>query len=166
MSEATPRLGLPLLQAGQAQKEITHNEAITLVDHLLCLSTDEGPRNDPPATPDPGTSWIVGSSPTGAWAGHADAVACATEGGWRFIAAQEGMVVWRIDSSVFSMHRGGAWTEAAWPAAAVMIGGDIVLSGRKPAVTSPAGGTTVDSEARAAIISILDRMRAHGLIET
>ena len=147
-------------QAGQAQKEITHNEAITLCDHLLCLTSDEGPRNDPPATPDIGASWIVGSSPTGAWAGHASAIACATEGGWRFIAAREGMLVWRNDSSVFSMHRDGAW-----PAAAVMIGDDIVLSGRKPAVASPTGGATVDIEARAAIISILDRMRAHGLIE-
>lgn len=165
MSETTPRLGLPLLQAGQAQKEITHNEAISLVDHLLCPSTDEGPRNDPPMTPEPGASWIVGPSPTGAWAGHAGAVVCATEGGWRFIAARDGMVVWRIDSSVFLMHRAGVWTDAAWPVAAVAVGGDIVLSGRKPAVASPTGGTTVDIEARTAIASILDRMRAHGLIE-
>ncbi len=116
--------------------------------------------------PDPGASWIIGASPTGAWAGHVGAVACATEGGWRFVAAQAGMLVWRIDRNVFMINRDGAWTEATWPVAAIEIDGTVVVSARKPSVAAPSGGATVDIEARAAIASILDRMRAHGLIET
>ena len=30
--ETTARLTLPFLQSGQAQKELTHNEALTLLD--------------------------------------------------------------------------------------------------------------------------------------
>ena len=32
MTDATPRFALPLLAAGQAQKELFHNEALTLPD--------------------------------------------------------------------------------------------------------------------------------------
>ncbi len=35
MNERTSRLSLPLLHASQAQKEMTHNEALTLIDLLL-----------------------------------------------------------------------------------------------------------------------------------
>lgn len=166
MGEATPRLGLPLLQAGQAQKDITHNEAVILVDHMIFPTVQEGPLNEPPPSPMDGSSWLVGSSPIGAWAGQAEAIACATEGGWRFVRAREGMLVWRIDSNVFSLHRNGSWTSGAWPASAIEIDGEIILSGRQAAITAPSGGTTVDIEARVAIASILDRMRGHGLIET
>lgn len=31
----TPRLGLPLMAAAQAQKHVTHNEALMLVDALV-----------------------------------------------------------------------------------------------------------------------------------
>jgi hypothetical protein len=35
-----------------------------------------------------------------------------------------------------------------------------------PLVADPAGGTTVDAEARAAVAAILARLRTHGLIAT
>ncbi|PCJ29601.1 MAG: hypothetical protein COA94_00970 [Rickettsiales bacterium] len=31
----TPRLNLPLIHSGQAQKEITHNEALSMLDVLI-----------------------------------------------------------------------------------------------------------------------------------
>lgn len=41
-----------------------------------------------------------------------------------------------------------------------------VIENQQAAISNPAGGATVDAEARTAIIAILDAMRAHGLINT
>jgi hypothetical protein len=43
-------------------------------------------------------------------------------------------------------------------------GWSIVLAAPQPAISNVAGGTTVDSESRAAISAILAALRAHGLI--
>ena len=50
--DATPRWGLPLLFAGQAQKEIFHNEALMLVDALLHGRVESADLGAPPTDPD------------------------------------------------------------------------------------------------------------------
>lgn len=51
------------------------------------------------------------------------------------------------------------------PAAKVLrIGGSQVVGARGAAVADPAGGATIDAEARTAIAAILSRLEAHGLI--
>jgi len=67
--ETSVRTGLPLLQPGQAQKEMVHNEALALIDLLLQPSVVTVGLNVPPATPAPGACWIVGAAPTGDWGG-------------------------------------------------------------------------------------------------
>jgi hypothetical protein len=74
MSE-TFHLGLPLLAAAQAQKHVTHNEALLALDalvHLACLDRD---LSAPPAAPGEGDRYLVGPSPSGPWAGHAGEIA-------------------------------------------------------------------------------------------
>jgi hypothetical protein len=44
------------------------------------------------------------------------------------------------------------------------VGSDQVVGARGATITDPAGGGTVDSEARTAINAIIDRLQAHGLI--
>lgn len=41
-----------------------------------------------------------------------------------------------------------------------------VVGAQQAAISDPAGGATTDAEARAAIASILDALKAHGLIAT
>ena len=53
MSE-TIRHELPLLSFGQAQREVTHNEALLLVDRLLHLVALSRSLAIPPAAPAPG----------------------------------------------------------------------------------------------------------------
>ena len=163
----TARLGLPLLEAGQAQKEITHNEALVLIDALLHARVAGISTSAAPADPAPGDCYLVGPDGQGAFAQAAEnAVAIFSEGGWRFVAPRTGMRVadgtgdggdWRYD--------GAQWRRGVGDFAEVRIEGQKVLAGRQPAVGSPMGGQFADLEARSAIQGILVAMREHGLIE-
>lgn len=159
----TARLSLPLLQPGQAQKEMSHNEALTLID-LGVQAAAQGMADTPPADPAPGACWIVGTAPTGAWAGHAGAVAGWTAGGWRFVAAREGMRLWIDTERGFALHRSGEWRfgEAHGK---VFVEGIQTVGKRLSAIMEPNGGEVVDGPARAAIVAVLEAMRDHGLIE-
>src|SRR3546814_17529812 len=81
--DVTPRFGFPYLYAGQAQKEVFHNEALILADLLVQAYAKSADQMVPPQTPAPGECWIVGDAPSGDWAGWAGALACWTHGGWR-----------------------------------------------------------------------------------
>src|SRR3546814_21161687 len=81
MSEETStRLALPLLNPGQAQKEMTHNEALTLLDLTLGAFVRDIGVAEPPAAPAIGDCWLIGAAPVGAWAGQAHALAGWTAG--------------------------------------------------------------------------------------
>lgn len=164
MTEITPRLALPLLVPGQAQKEMFHNEALAALDLVVQASVAAIGINDPPATPALGACWIVGTAPTGAWAGQAGALAGWTAGGWRFVAASEGMAVWDQASGQVARRVGGAWLDGAVTASRIVVGGVQVVGAQRPAIAGPAVGSVIDAEARAAISSMLAALRAHGLI--
>ena len=66
---ATPRFALPLLFAGQSQKEFYVNEAHALTDALLHAAC-EGETADPPPAPIEGEAWLVASGAAGEWAGQ------------------------------------------------------------------------------------------------
>jgi hypothetical protein len=166
MADASSRFALPYLQPGQAQKEVFHNEALTTVDALLHAAAQSAGDDDPPGSPTAGQCWIVGSSPTGAWSGHGGAVAAWSEGGWRFIAPREGMLLWVIDAQLWARRGPGGWIIGDVPAQSVSVAGTQVVGTQQPAVASPSGGATVDAEARTALSSLLAAMRAHGLIAT
>ena len=80
-TDATLRLGLPFLAAGQAQKELTHNEALALADASICAAVQGIAIDVPPANPALGQCWIVGATPSGAWAGRAHALGHRTSRG-------------------------------------------------------------------------------------
>ena len=166
MTDLSPRFGLPLLVVGQAQKEESHNEAIIGLEALLQPVAETLGDTVPPASPTYGRSWIVGAVPTGDWTGQAAALATWTEGGWRFAAPIEGMSVYVRASGLIARFETGGWTAGLLRATGVAIGGQPVLGSRQPAIAAPAGGVTVDAEARAAISAILAAMRSHGLIST
>ncbi|WP_240325572.1 DUF2793 domain-containing protein [Sphingomonas mesophila] len=115
MSTST-RLQLPFLAPGQLQKEFTHNEALARLDLAVAAAVLEVGRNAPPASPAPGDCYVLGSAPTGAWAGQARALAGFTEGGWRFVAAVAGMQVLdrsQIARRAMTGRRGASATCAA-----------------------------------------------------
>ena len=160
----TARWSLPLLEAGQAQKEMTHNEALATLDLLVQASVVAVGPNAPPASPAAGQCWAVGAAPTGAWAGHAHALAGWTAGGWRFAAPGEGASVWSAADGCSAIWTCGQWRVGQVAGAALLIGGVQVIGAQRPAIAEPAAGTTVDAEARTTLAEVLGVLRAHGLI--
>jgi len=165
--ETTPRLGLPLLIAGQVQKEVFHNEALALLDLMVAASVEEVPIAVPPPSPATGTLYrVVSIGAQGAFAGHEGQLAGWTAGGWRFVAPVEGMRLTARGSGVELAFRSGAWTSGSLRASEVVIDGDTVLGARQGSIAGPAGGSVIDAEARLAVAGILTALRAHGLIES
>jgi hypothetical protein len=162
--DSTSRLALPLLQPGQAQKETTHNEALTLLDLAVQASVVAVGTNVPPVAPTAGSAWIVGTAPTGGWTGQARAIAGWTSSGWRFLAGREGMTVWSIADGQPARFGAGTWTLGVLAGSKVSIGGVDVVGARRTAVPDPTGGTIVDGQSRATIGAILAVLRGHGLI--
>lgn len=165
MTETSDRFVLPYILPGQAQKEAFHNEALARIDAALHAAAEEGPLATPPASPALGQGWLVGAGASGDWAGHDDALACWTAGGWRFVSPVPGMQVWNIDLGCWRHWTGTAWSDGEWPATALTIGGQQVVGGRLADVPSPSGGTIIDAEARAAIDGLIATLKSHGLID-
>jgi len=115
----------------------------TLAAQLL-LNAVEGTAHAPPAGPEEGECWLVGDEPTGAWAGHAGALASYQAGGWIFAAPRDGLAVLDHSTGQQVRYRGG-WRRPETPA-------------------EPTGGTTVDTEARAAIIELVEVLIASGIL--
>lgn len=162
----TNRLGLPLLAAGQAQKEVTHNEALLLLD-LACQSVVQSADIAvPPASPATGQCWIVVPSATGDWSGMDGAIVAWTQSGWRFAVPEAGWRVWVVDRDQTMRFDGTGWIDEAVRSNGYFVSGQRVLASRQAAIADPSGGSTVDAEARSAVTAILTAMRTHGLIDT
>lgn len=164
MGEATPRLQLPYIIPGQAQKETAHNEALTRIDAILCAAV-ESARDTPPESPAEGQSWIVGAAPSGSWATKQNMLAAWTEGGWRFIAPINRMAVWNRELGYWIHWLGLAWSQGEHPVGSLTVSGKKVIGERQPAVPSPSGGTIIDQEARAAIAALTATLKSHGLTD-
>ena len=162
--ENTPRLQLPMIVPGQAQKELSHNDALATLDMLVQGSVVAGGLSDPPASPLEGEAWIVGAAPTAAWAGHATAVAGWTGGGWRFVTPRDGMALWVITAGCFAQFTAGIWSIGVVAGTALTIDGVAVVGPQHSAIGDVTGGTIIDAEARSTLAALLAALRGHGLI--
>ena len=139
---ATARHSLPNLYVGQTQKEVTHNEALARIDALLHPAV-EAILNTPPSEmseSSDGLCWLIGSSARGIWQGLSGQIARWSGGSWRYVAPVAGMTLWLAAEDKRLFYIAGAWVEPN-------------------AIDSPVGGTVIDSEARTAVIAILDHLR-------
>lgn len=109
MSQTSPRLTLPLLAPSQAQKHVTHNEALARLDLLVQLTVQAFEATTPPAAPVEGTIFALGAAPTGDWAGQAHQLAGFSGGGWIFIAPREGWQARLASTGVAHVWQDGAW---------------------------------------------------------
>lgn len=164
--DATERLQLPMIMPGQAQKEFFHNEALQLLDAVVAGAVEEPPRDDPPQSPSSGQCYLVGSSPIGDWSPHAGKLAVFSEAGWRFVAPVAGMSLLVKTSETLATYGSAGWEVGTIRASRLFIDGVQVIGPRSTAIADPAGGSTIDAEARLSLQQILSALRQHGLIAT
>jgi hypothetical protein len=145
---------------------VTVNEALRSLDLAVAPAVDGMHLNTPPGSPASGACYIVGPSPTGAFAGHTEALAGYGEGGWRFLGPTEGLTVFDKSSGQVATFVGGSWEIGQLKGQSLRIGGDQVVGPRLAAIADPSDGTIVDTQARSAIASILTALRQHGLIDS
>ena len=108
MSENSPNLALPYLLAAQAQKHVTVNEALRILDGLVQLSVIEA-RASPPASPASGTRYLVTAAATGAWAGWEGSIALFDDNAWRRLIPREGWLLWNVAAAEFQRFDGSVW---------------------------------------------------------
>lgn len=107
----TPRYALPLLDAAQAQKHVTVNEALSRADVLAAGRVETRGALAAPAAPEDGTGFIVGAGATGIWAGQDDAIALALNGGWAFVPPWRGAAFWVDADGAIASWDGTAWVD-------------------------------------------------------
>ncbi len=138
----TSNYSLPLLFAGQSQKEFFVNEAFSLIDSLL-PKTILGVQDTPPTLPNVGDVYVVGAG-SGEWSGQDDGLATFIESSWRFAAPMPGMAVFNRNTNQIMFFTSG-WASAAEP----------IL---------PQGGSVVDAEARIMLAELVDTLKAVGIL--
>lgn len=163
---ASTRLGFPLIASGQSQKEVTHNEALQLIDMLVAACVEDVPSSVPPSTPEIGHCYLIAPAAEGSWTGRSGCLACYTSGGWRFVPPREGMTVLVRTSDVMAHYRGTSWDVGTTVCSKIMVAGQQVVGARGAPISAPVGGLTVDTECREALTSVLSAIRQHGLIAT
>lgn len=113
MSENTRILSLPLIQGGQAQKHITHNEALRRLDALVQPVALDMDLTAPPALSDEGDRHIIAPGPSGEWAGKGGKIAVREGQAWAFIAPAEGWQVYVIALGAVATFDGSIWQQAS-----------------------------------------------------
>lgn len=113
MSDTTPNLVLPFIMPAQAQKHVTHNEAIELLDTIVQLTLENTGATTPPSAALEGQAWALGAAPSGAWAGQGGKIAAWRGGGWLFATPREGWIGWVKGASALQVYSGSAWATLA-----------------------------------------------------
>lgn len=105
-------LALPYIGAAQAQKHVTHNEALQIVDALVHFSVAARDQTAPPPTPGEGLRLLVGFGASGAFAGKENQAAVFLAGAWAFLAPRAGWRVFVEAEGVLLIWDGAAWNDA------------------------------------------------------
>ena len=105
----TVNLGLPFIDGSQAQKHVTHNEALRILDAAVQIGVLDRTLTTPPVSPVDGERHLVASGATGAWAGQANNVAVREDGAWRFLVPKAGWCLWSAADNGLYVFNGTAW---------------------------------------------------------
>jgi hypothetical protein len=127
----TPKLGLPCIEGSQAQKHVTHNEALGLLDALVQLTVLDRNLTAPPGSPADGDSYIPAAGASGAWSGW-DGQIAVYNGGWTRIVPLPGFKAWVKAERLTVTYEDGVWRDGI---ALTAHGGRITLRAKEEELT-------------------------------
>lgn len=113
----TPRHGFTELPTGQNASPESMNEAVRQLELGANRFVVLDITNTPPGSPVSGDTYIVGTSPTGIWATHANKIANFLSTAWIYITPKEGDIGHPIDEDIDYKYSGAVW--AAVPGSAL-----------------------------------------------
>ena len=96
MPDTTNIQSLPLIQPSQAQKHVTHNEALKILDLIVQMTVESRTLSVAPSSPVWGACHIVGAGATGLWAGQVGSATTFTGIVWEFYPPKTG---WTANSA-------------------------------------------------------------------
>lgn len=105
----TIHLGLPFIEGSQAQKHVTHNEALRALDALVMLAVLDRDLASPPLGPADGDRYIVKAPGSGGFAGKDHQIAVCDGGVWTFHAPRPGWTCYVADEAALVVYDGSAW---------------------------------------------------------
>ena len=111
MSDRSANLSMPYIQPSQAQKHVTHNEALRQLDALVQLSVHSATQSAPPPAPNDGDRFLLPASSTGSWAGNDGNLAVFQDPSWAFYAPKDGWMAWIEDEGKNRFFDGSDWVE-------------------------------------------------------
>lgn len=140
MPDTSTILSLPLILPAQAQKHVTHNEALRLLDVMVQLAVKNRVLSTPPASPVLGDRYIVPVAASGDWAGQAGRIALYESGAWQFFAPLKGWQAWVEAEAAMVVFDGTVWGGLAdGPLAVTQLGVSATADAtNRLAVSSPA----------------------------
>ncbi|MDI6026602.1 DUF2793 domain-containing protein [Corticibacterium sp. UT-5YL-CI-8] len=109
---ATPNLNMPYILPSQAQKHVTHNEALQALDAVVQL-TVTAKTTTPPGAPDEGERHLVDTGATGPFAGKDGQIAAWQDGVWVFYQPLQGWLAFVVETLTILFFDGSAWQPLA-----------------------------------------------------
>jgi len=113
MSDTSPNMFLPLLMPSQAQKHVTHNEALLALDALVQLSLVSRGQSAPPAEPEDGARYLIAAGGQDGWSGQDGKIACFLDGVWVYHVPRAGWIAWVADETRALVFDGDDWRDIA-----------------------------------------------------
>ena len=109
MPDNLPNLDLPILAPSQAQKHVTHNEALRILDAVTQLAVLSDTFDTPQPDPAEGDRYLVATGGQAEWAGQDGMIASFEQGAWLFYAPKPGWRIYVIDSALLKAFDGAGW---------------------------------------------------------
>jgi hypothetical protein len=155
----TPNLGLPLVQASQAQKHVTVNDAFLALDAITQLVVKSRSTPLPPLGANEGDAYAIPTGAVNEWAGREAQIAIYSNGGWLYSVPRDGWSAWVLDEGQRAVHLGGAWVVGSLTASP--NGANSSFKVLEADVTVPSGGAfpaTVSTPSNSLVFGVTGRV--------
>lgn len=107
--EQTNHLKLPYILPSQAQKHVTHNEALRMLDAIVQLAVIAHDYTHPDPEALEGDRYIIPENAGGDWVEHKQKIAAFTDGSWYYFEPQAGWLCYIKNHDQMLVFNGTVW---------------------------------------------------------